>query len=76
MTEEQQLKEFHKACQSIVDNQELEVLNWAVNYAKHGLTVTSLYEAKIQAIYILGNTSYWRGELAKEIRAILKKITR
>ena len=70
------LKEFHKACQNIVDNQEEKALNWAVNYAKHGLTITELYEAKIQGLYILNNMTRWRGELAKETRAILKKLTK
>ncbi len=74
MSEEQQLEEFHLACQNIVDNREAKALNYAVNYARYGLTVTSLYEAKVQALYILNNMTHWRGEVAKETRAILKAI--
>ncbi len=72
----EELKEFHKACQNIVDNREEKALNWAVNYAKHGLTITRLYDAKIQALYIISNITRWRGEVAKETRAILKKLTK
>ncbi len=74
--EQQQLKEFHKACQSIVDNREEKALNWAVNYAKHGLTIQGSYEAKIQALYIISNITRWRGDVAKETRAILRKLTK
>ena len=70
------LKEFHKACQNIIDNRDAKALNYVVNYAKHGLTITELYEAKVQALYILGNMTSWRGEVAKETRAILKKLTK
>lgn len=76
MTDRYQLTEFHKACQSIVDNQDEKALNYAVNYAKHGLTITTLYEAKIQALYIVGNITSWRGITAQETRAILKKLTK
>lgn len=74
MTEE--LKDFHKACQNIVDNQDLVALNWAVNYAKHGLTIDNMHEAKIQAMYIVGNITSWRGLTAQETRATLKSMNR
>ena len=76
MDEKEQIEQFHKACKNIVDNQEAKALNYAVNYAKHGLTVTTLYEAKVQTLYVLSNITYWRGDLAKETRAILKKLTK
>ena len=69
------MKNFYKACQLIVDNSHEKSVNWAVNYAKHGLTVTNEPEAKVQALYILSNIQYWRGEVAKDVRALLKSFT-
>ena len=65
---------FHQACRNIVDHQTEKSLNWAVNYAKHGLTVTDKHEAQVQAMYIVGNISRWRGPIAKETRSILKNV--
>lgn len=63
---------FHHACQNIVDNQDKPALNYAVNYAKHGLTVSEAnHEAHVQALYIRGNLSSWRGPVAKETRSCL-----
>ncbi len=76
MDEKQQIEKFYQACQNIVDNQDQKALNWAVDYAKHGLTIHGLYEAKIQALYIISNITRWRGDVAKETRAILKKLTK
>jgi len=69
------MENFHKACQLIVDNSHKKAVNWAVNYARHGLTVTNEEEAKTQALYILNNIQYWRGEVAKDVRTLLKKFT-
>ena len=69
------MENFHKACQLIVDNSDEKAVNWAVNYAKYGLTVTNEQEAKVQALYILSNIQYWRGEVAKDARALLKSFT-
>lgn len=55
------LDKFHKACQNIVDNRTEKALNWAVNYAAHGLNITHLVETKFQAFYILNNMTHWRG---------------
>lgn len=68
------MKKFHKACQNIVDNKNKKALNYAVNYAKYGLSITTEEEAKVQALYILGNIIYWRGEVAKETRQMLKEV--
>lgn len=68
------LEYFKHACKNIVDNRDAKALNYAVNYAKYGLTITSLDEAKVQALYILNNMTHWRGDIAKETRAILKRI--
>ena len=66
------MENFHKACQLIVDNSHKKAVNWAVNYAKYGLTITNEQEAKVQALYILSNIQYWRGEVAKDVRMLLK----
>ena len=59
----------------IVENRELPVLNWAVNYAREGLLMTG--EAlRIQCLYILNNMTSWRGVIAKEVRAVLKEFTK
>ena len=55
------MENFHKACQLIVDNSHKNAVNWAVNYAKYGLTITNEQEAKVQALYILSNIQHWIG---------------
>ena len=69
------MDKFYRACQLIVDNSDKKAVNWAVNYAKYGLTVTNEEEAKVQALYILSNIQHWRGEVAKDARALLKAFT-
>jgi len=63
---------FHQACQNIVDNRDQKALNWAVNYAREGLRMNEVDDARTQALYILNNISYWRGPIAEESRSILK----
>ena len=65
---------FRQCCEAVVANQEERSLNYAVNYAKYGLTISDPHEAKIQALYILNNMTRWRGEQAKQVRISLKKI--
>jgi len=33
-------------------------------------------ELKVQILYVLSNTSYWRGPRAKEVKAVLKAYTK
>ena len=61
---------FKKACQNVVDNQELPELNWAVNYAKYGLTIEDKHEAEVQTLYILNNLDEWYGKVAKETKKL------
>jgi len=70
------LEKFHKACQNIIDNRNAKALNWAVNYAKYGLTIRTDYEVKVQALYILNNMTRWRGDIAKETRQMLKEVVK
>lgn len=67
---------FHEACQAIIDNRNSKALNYAVNYARYGLTVNDPLEQYIQSLYILNNMKSWRGELAREVRVALKSVGR
>ena len=63
---------FHHACQNVVDDQAKPALNYAVNYAKHGLSIAKTgHEAHVQALYLRNNLSSWRGSIAKETRSCL-----
>ena len=59
----------------IVENRELPVLNWAVNYASEGLGLSG-HSLRIQCLYVLNNMTGWRGVTAKEVRAVLKEFTK
>jgi hypothetical protein len=64
---------FHEACLAIVDNRAAKALNYAVAYAEVGLGMEmGTDESRVQALYILNNITYWRGDLAKTVRAALK----
>ena len=65
---------FHQACRNIVDHKDEKALNWAVNYARYGLSIQDKHEAKVQALYIKGNMTHWRGPIAKETRSILNNV--
>ena len=65
---------FNEACRAIVANRGAKALNYAIGYAEYGMSLTSgTHEAKVQALYIMGNITHWRGDLAKEVRAAIKK---
>jgi hypothetical protein len=64
-------QEVHKCLQAIVDNRNEKSLNWAVNYAQAGLNMSG-EELRVQCLYVLGNISHWRGDLARSVRATLK----
>jgi len=70
------IEQFHTACRNIIANADQKALNYAVNYAKHGLEIENLVDAKVQALYILNNMTHWRGDLAKETRETLKEVTK
>ena len=58
----------------IINNSHEKALNYAVEYAKAGLDMTG-YELRIQCLYVLSNMTRWRGDLAKEVRRVLKEFT-
>lgn len=68
-----------EALQKIVDNKHdyWRGQLYAVNYAKYGLTIPDdkVEELRVQCLYVLANISYWRGQLAREVRARLKAFT-
>lgn len=64
---------FYKACENIIIARKDNNVNWAVEYARHGLLIEDKEDAKIQALYILNNIVYWRGNTAKETRITLKR---
>ena len=49
-----------EALQLIVDNAENPALNYAVNYAQYGLSITDPEELRVQCLYVLNNISGWR----------------
>jgi len=68
------INKFHIACHNIIANKDKPTLNYAVNYARYGLELEELADAKVQALYILNNITHWRGDLAKETRQTLKEM--
>jgi len=70
-----------EAMKMIVDNQETPALNYAVNYAKAGLSMDeSSHDFEVQCLYIVSNITNWRStkafpipkEQIKEARQALK----
>ena len=70
-----------EAMKMIVDNQEAPALNYAVNYAKAGLSMDeSSHDFEVQCLYIVSNITNWRStkafpipkEQIKEARQALK----
>lgn len=70
------VQEFHKACRLILSEREKPALNYAVSYAHAGLAMRDAEEARVQCLYILGNITGWRGELANEVRQSLKRLAK
>ena len=72
MTSESTVRE---ALRTIVDNRHAKSLNYAINYAQAGITMTG-EELRVQCLYVLNNMSHWRGEVAKAVRMTLKTFTK
>lgn len=65
---------YSEACRAIINARGNEAVNWAVNYAKAGLAYAENSDAaRVQSLYILNNITSWRGDVAKEARAALKR---
>lgn len=56
------------ALQLIVKYQAMPALNYAVNYAKHGLTLDrDSNEFRVQMLYVANNISNWRATKAFDV---------
>lgn len=71
-----QVEEFHSACQSILHESKSPALNYAVGYARAGLSMTDPHEVQVQCLYILNNITHWRGETAKRCRETFKRLAK
>jgi len=65
-----------EALGKIWENRHEKSLNYAVNYAKYGMYLEDGEELRVQCLYVLGNITRWRGEVAKEVRQTLKDYTK
>lgn len=64
-------KKFHLCCNNVI----MYCSNrYAISYAKAGLLLSEEEEVQTQALYILHNIQYWRGEYASNTRQALKDI--
>lgn len=68
------LEQFHTACRAVLADSKAPSLNYAIGYARAGLTMHITEECRVQALYIVNNITHWRHPQAKEVRAILKKL--
>ena len=68
-------KRFTDACQAVVDAKDNPAVNYAVGYARAGLTMDDWWVCKTQCLYILSNITAWRGDTAKHVRAELKELS-
>lgn len=66
---------MRQCCTAILQSAHDKALNYAIGYARHGLTCEG-HEARVQALYILGNITRWRGPMAKQVRESLKHIVK
>lgn len=75
MTETVLEKEVKNSLRQIVAHSDAKALNYAVNYAKAGLSMSG-DELRVQCLYVLNNMSRWRGDVAKSVRKTLKDFTK
>jgi len=62
----------HEALRVIVKNKDAKALNYCVDYALAGLSMTG-NELETQILYVLNNMIHWRGDDATAVRKILKE---
>jgi len=67
------MRTFFDACRDVIAHCPNE---YAKSYARAGLGMTDPEEIRTQALYILVNTSRWRGDQARTVKAELKQIGR
>ena len=76
VTSTKKLTVFKECCHTILKYRDQKALNYAVNYARYGLSISNVEEAQVQALYILNNITHWRGEEAKAVRQALKEFSK
>jgi len=64
---------FHDACRAVLAHCPDP---YAKSYANAGLMLATDKACKVQALYILGNMTKWRGDVAREVRTTLKEISK
>lgn len=64
---------FTEACQRVIAHCPNP---YAKGYAQAGLKMTDRMEIEAQALYILSNTTGWRGEEAQMVKQTLKQFTK
>jgi hypothetical protein len=72
---DEKLTRFHKCCENILADPSPGVfLDYAKQRANVGLMCTKVSELEDRILYILTNLNHWRGAVAKETKAELRKI--
>lgn len=67
-----------EALGEIYKHREEKALNYCVNYAVeatrmlNGISPSSPKEFRVQLLYVLGNMTHWRGEVASQVRQTIK----
>ena len=64
--------EVRQGMYEITKHSHVKALNYAINYANMGRYMEG-HELYVQVLYVLGNMSRWRGDVAKNIRRVLKQ---
>lgn len=69
MTDGHKFSQFRDACRSVLANCKDE---YAKAYARAGIELANDAEAmQVQALYILSNVAYWRGDAARGVKRTL-----
>jgi len=68
---------LEEALEKIVENQDEPALDYCVRYAMHALKMVrnkdSYEDVRHQILYVMSNLDDWRGDTAKEVRAVIKE---
>jgi hypothetical protein len=67
------ITEFYQACRVVLNEANDD---YGKAYAYAGLTLTTDEEIQCQCLYILNNLGSWRGETARNTKAIFKKLSK
>lgn len=70
------VESFEVCCQRIIRERGNRALNYAIGYAEAGIGMIHPDSITVQCLYILNNISGWRGQVAKETREELKRLSK